>query len=92
MIDRVADGFEEASNTTVVPSARKALLIPVIPHMDELTRDLQMQKVSEQFLDESLRQVLENALTDVRERNLESIDDLAVQRSMARYCPYLFWC
>jgi hypothetical protein len=92
MIDRVADRFEQASNTTVTPLARKALLIPALPHMEEVSRDLQTKKISVQFLESSLQRVLENALTVMRERDVRSIDDHSVQQSIARNCPYLFWC
>lgn len=92
IIDKVADRFEEASNTRVLASAREALLTPAIPHMDTVTRDLQMGKISERSLEEAVQQVLENALADIQKRNLESIDDIAMQRSMDWYCPYLFWC
>jgi len=84
MIDRVADRFEQASSTSVLPSARKALLIPAVPHMNEVTRDLEMQKITPQVLEASLQKVLENALAEIQKRNLASIDDNAVQQSMER--------
>lgn len=92
LIDRVANRFERDSDIRVLPSARKALVLPARPHVDQVTRELETLHITIPMLEDSVRQVLGNALDDIRGRSLDYIDDRAVERSMARHCPYLFWC
>lgn len=90
LITLVADGFEQSSDFRVLQTARQALLNPAIPHLDDVTRELERGSITVLFLVNSVRQILDNALDDVRQRGLDAIDDLAIDLSMARYWPYLF--
>ena len=92
LINGVADDFELSSRFRVLQTARLALLTPAIPHLNDVTRELEKGSITVLFLVESVRQILDNAVNDARERGLELIDDLAIEQSMAHYCPYLFWC
>lgn len=92
LINKITDSIERVFNLPVSQNARKALLTPAIPHLADLTRDLSTGRITLSFLEESLRQVLINAREDVRRRDASSIDEQDIKDSMARYCPYLFWC
>jgi len=92
LIERVAEDFRRSSNYGVSEAARQALLQPAIPHLDDVTGELDRGNITVAFLEMSVRQILDNSLIDVRDRRLDLVDALAVERSLSRYCPYLFWC
>lgn len=92
LINRVSDVFEQGSDTRVLESARYALLKPALPHLANVTRELESQNISLEFLEESVKQILDNALKAALRENLYEINSRHIEFSMKRFCPYLFWC
>jgi len=92
LIDRVSDRFEQVSGFRVLQRARKALLVPALPHLDDVRRELDRRTITVQSLEGLMQQILNNTLDDIQQRHIDYIDERAIERSMARYCPYLFWC
>jgi len=92
LINKVSDRVEKDTGRSVFIIARQALLNPAIPYLDRVTRELSEGVISTRFLEESLEKVLRNAEEDARNRGVNYIDAEAINRSMAQYCPYLFWC
>ena len=92
LINRVSDDFEKSEQITVLESGRHALLEPAIPHLDDVTRELKEGKITVPFLEGSVDVVLNNAAGFPEVQDSRSIDNQAIERSIAKYCPYLFWC
>jgi len=92
LIDRVSNDFERDESIKVLESGRFALLKPALPHLDDVTRELHERRITVRFLEGSVDVVLNNAAEDLQVRKSRAIDDSAVERSIAKYCPYLFWC
>jgi hypothetical protein len=94
LIDRVSDRFEQSFHVRVIQAARTALFLPARPHIEDVTRNLELNIITISFLENSVYEILNHAYADNRKPDLGliDIDYDAVQRSMQRYCPYLFWC
>jgi hypothetical protein len=92
LINRISDRFEQATGLSVFIEARRALLTPAIPYLDRVTRELGAGTITVAFLEDSLETVLKNGMADARRRGVGYIDAEAITRSIAQYCPYLFWC
>jgi len=92
LIDRVSDDFEKERSIKVLENGRYALLKPAVPHLGDVTRELDRGKITVPFLEGSVDVVLNNAAREREVQNSRSIDDRAIERSIAKYCPYLFWC
>lgn len=92
LINRVSNEFEKSEQIRVLESGRNALLEPAIPHLDDVTREIKEGKITVPFLEGSVDVVLNNAAGFPQVQNSRSIDSQAIERSIAKYCPYLFWC
>jgi hypothetical protein len=92
LIDRVSDDFEGERSIKVLENGRYALLKPALPHLGDVTRELDKGKITVPFLEGSVDVVLNNAAREREVQKTRTIDDQAIERSIARYCPYLFWC
>lgn len=92
LVSRISDQFELQNTIEVLPKARKALSEPANEYTDHVEQEISEDNISIEFLEDSLRKVLENALDIAKELGLEEIDEHVIQESMNRYCPYLFWC
>jgi hypothetical protein len=92
LIDGVSNDFYKETEIRVLENARHALLTPALPHLDTVTRHLEEGRITVPFLEGTLDVVLNNAARDPEVKSRRSIDDQAIKKSMASYCPYLFWC
>lgn len=92
LIDHVSNNFENEFSIKVLESGRRGLLDPALPHLDDVTRELSQGRITVRFLEGSVDVVLVNATREKEVKHSHSIDDQAIKRSIARYCPYLFWC
>jgi len=92
LIDRVSYDFERERSIKVLESGRDALLEPALPHLDDVTRELDQGRITVRFLEGSVDVVLSNASQDWEVQQERAINARAIERSIARFCPYLFWC
>ncbi len=92
IVDYACNDFEQERKIKVLQSGRHALVEPAIPHLGTVTRELNEGKITEAFLAGGVDVVLNNAARDPEVHRRGAIDDQAVERSIAFYCPYLFWC
>jgi len=92
LVRQVSLRFAESSGYPVTARARGALVAPSLRHLEQVSVELEQGRVTMLQLEAAVLAVLKNALPDVQRRDLRSIDASAVESSMARYCPYLFWC
>ena len=92
LVKRVAADFSATNKITVTDRAINELVKPALPNLGDLTKDLKEQKVSVQLLERSLAIVLRNALNIARESRENYIGFAAIQKSIAKECPYVFWC
>jgi hypothetical protein len=92
LIRRVCKTFQNETGMSVTDTAIKELLEPAIPHLTEVTQKLYEHKISASFLEESIRTVLKNARSIAKNQNKDYIGFIAIKNSMAKECPYAFWC
>ena len=92
IVDYACNDFEQERKIKVLQSGRHALVEPAIPHLDTVTRELHEGKITEAFLAGGVDVVLNNAAQDWQVQESREIDGQAIERSIAKYCPYLFWC
>ena len=92
LVRGVAQRFEKETGMSITARALDALVIPALPHLEAVTRELDEGKVTVPFLEDSVRTVLMNARTVAVERGENAIAFYAVSESMKKECPYLFWC
>jgi hypothetical protein len=92
LIQRVCDKFKRETGMDVTGLAIGELLEPAVPHLDDVTQKLYENKISTSFLEQSVLTVLNNALTFARSRNQNYVGYEAIKDSMAKECPYAFWC
>ena len=92
LVRGVAQRFEKETGMSITARVLDALVIPALPHLEAVTRELAEGKVTVPFLEDSVRTVLMNARTVAVERGENAIAFYAVRESMKRECPYLFWC
>lgn len=92
LVNEVADRFEADNKIVVRPGAREELIQPALPHRETVERALQSGEITREFLEESLRTVLKNAMEIAKERGRDAVCEDTTRDSMKRYCPYLFWC
>jgi len=91
-VNRVVDEFEQETGISVDQSGREALIRPALPHARDVERALESGALTIAFLEECIRQVLRNAHELAGDRVVGGLDEAAMQISMRRYCPYVFWC
>ena len=91
-VNRVIDEFEAEAGVRVDRSGREALIRPALPHARDVERALETGALTIEQLEEHLRTVLRNAHDLAGERLIGGLDAAAMQASMRRYCPYVFWC
>ena len=92
LVRGVAQRFERETGMSITARALDALVIPALPHLETVTRELDEGKVTVPFLEDSVRTVLVNARTVAVERGEDAIAFFAVRDSMKKECPYSFWC
>ena len=92
LVRGVAQRFEKETGMSITARALDALVIPALPHLETVTRELDEGKVTIPFLEDSVRTVLVNARTVAGERGEAAIAFYAIRESMTKECPYLFWC
>jgi len=92
LIDRVSDQFQKSTGYSVIGSAREALFRPAVPHLPDVTRELERRRITEAFLENSVREILDNTIEDLSRIKIRYVNGEAVEKSMSRKCPYLFWC
>jgi hypothetical protein len=68
------------------------LFKPTVPRLGNVTQELREHRISTDFLGKSLRTVLDNAHSFAKERKHGYIEVQDVKDSMAKECPYVFWC
>ena len=92
LVRGVAQRFERETGISITARALDALVIPALPHLATVTRELDEGKVTVPFLEGSVRTVLVNARAVAAERGEHAITFYEVRESMKKECPYLFWC
>ncbi len=92
LVRGVAQRFEKETGMSITARALDALVIPALPHLETVTRELDEGKVTVPFLEDSVRTVLVNARTVAVERGEAALSFYAVRDSMEKECPYSFWC
>ena len=92
LVRGVAQRFEGETGMSITARALDALVIPALPHLETVTRELGEGKVTVPFLEGSVRTVLLNARTVAVERGEQAITFYAVRESIKKECPYLCWC
>ena len=92
LVRGVAQRFERETGISITARALDALVIPALPHLETVTRELDEGKVTVAFLEDSVRTVLVNARAVGVERGEDAITFFEVRESMKKECPYLFWC
>lgn len=92
LVNNVADQFEAKTGFKVKPGAREKLIEPALPYKDQVEKELASGQITFDFLEESIRTVLTNAMGIARARGQSSIGEDTTVESMKRNCPYLFWC
>ncbi len=92
LVRGVAKRFEKETGMSITARALDALVIPALPHLETVTRELDEGKVTVPFLEDSVRTVLVNARTVAVERGEDALSFYAVRDSMKKECPYSFWC
>ncbi len=92
LVRGVAQRFEKETGMSITARALDALVIPALPHLETVTRELDEGKVTVPFLEASVRTVLVNARAVAVERGEDALSFYAVRDSMKKECPYSFWC
>ena len=73
LVRGVAQRFERETGISITARALDALVIPALPHLEAVTRELDEGKVTVPFLEGSVRTVLVNARTVAAERGEHAI-------------------
>ena len=92
LIEVVCEEFHQDTGLSVTEQAVEELFRPTIPHLTNVTRELHEARVSTTFLRQGVRTVLDNARPFAHERKHDYIEFQDIQDSMAKDCPYVFWC
>lgn len=92
LIEAVCEQFHRDTWLSVTEQAVQELFRPIIPHLTNVTRELREARISTTFLRQSVRTVLDNAGVFAHERKHDYVQFQDIQDSMAKYCPYAFWC
>lgn len=92
LVNSVADKFENETGMKVKPKARLELINPALPHQKTVEKALNSGEITRDFLEDSLKTVLRNAMDIAKEWKRDEIGEETTKESMKRYCPYLFWC
>jgi len=92
LIKRVCNEFKKETGMDVTDYAVEALVEPSVPHLADVTRELYENKISTSSLERSIRTVLINALSFAKNRNQNYVGFQDIKDSMAKECPYAFWC
>jgi hypothetical protein len=92
LVNRVADEFQQSSGLIVNPDARNLLVSLAMPYTAHVQEELIAGSITREFLVESIFTLFRNAYEIAYAQDRNYIDVGIVQLSMARYCPYLFWC
>lgn len=92
LVERVALEFESKYGMPVDQEARLALIVPALPHKAGVEEDLRTGKVTMDFIQQCIFDILERARKFADQRGKTHIDREAVRQSMAEKCPYIGWC
>lgn len=92
LIKSVCEQFRSDTRLTVTDQAVDELFGPTVPHLTDVTRELREDRISTAFLRQSVRTVLDNARSFAREKKHDYIGFQDIKDSMAKDCPYVFWC
>jgi hypothetical protein len=92
LVRGVAQRFEKETGISITARALDALVIPALPHLETVTRELDEGKITVPFLEGSVRTVLLNARAVALEQGEDAITFYEVRESMKKECPYSFWC
>lgn len=92
LVNKVADRFQDRAGMVVDTGARELLVTTALPYRDHVEQELSAGAITMEFLEQCLREVLENAQTVASEWGRGEIDEGTTKESMARYCPYFPWC
>ncbi len=92
LVRGVAQRFEKETGISITARALDALVIPALPHLETVTRELDEGKITVPFLEGSVRTVLVNARAVALERGEDAVTFYEVRESMKKECPYSFWC
>lgn len=92
LIQSVCEQFRRDTRLSVTEQAVDELFRPTVPHLTDVTRELREDRISTDFLSQSVRTVLDNARSFARERKHDYIGFQDIRDSMAKDCPYVFWC
>jgi hypothetical protein len=92
LIDNVAAQFAAEHEMAVSAAARRKLLEPALPHVDDLQRQVAAGKVKVAVIQDALTDVLLHALDISRTLGTRTIDADAIAQAMSRSCKYFPWC
>jgi hypothetical protein len=92
LIKNVAIKYSSMARFKVSEEAIEALLMPTIPHLSDVTRELLNESISVDFLENGVLSILKNAEEFARQRRLNFIGSRDINLSMEKDCPYVFWC
>ena len=92
LIQSVCEQFRRETQLSVTEQAVDELFRPTVPHLTDVTRELREDRISTAFLRRSVRTVLDNARSFARERVHNYIGFQDIRDSIAKDCPYVFWC
>ena len=92
LVRGAAQRFEKEMGMSITARALDAFVIPALPHLETVTRELDEGKVTVPALEGCVRTVLVNARTIAVERGEHAITFYTVRESMKKECPYSFWC
>jgi hypothetical protein len=92
LVEYVLDRYSADTRMQINPFVRERLIEPGLPHLADVERALNDGKINYDFLEASIRIILDNARTIALGLGRTAIGEDTTLESMKEDCPYLFWC